>query len=523
MRSFFFKLYNLNENLKLSSTFLLQTIWCANVDSKLVVSYKQLIAYLLKYMMKEEQSSAAFQAVCKSLVDEVPEGSPVRKALQRVLIKTVGESDLSSQECHLILANIDSVQFSKNFVSVNVMGTSRVTADSEANDNASATARNHATVYWQREESEDYKAVCEKFDRGESEVDPRTITLYEFASNYTLKWNRSSQTKVPHVVPNFNKVPNKNDKEQRQYKLFVRTCLLIHKAGTTLNGLDMLPLADQELMMEEFVATPECPLVVIEEWEESQASKSEDNREGREEEERGRDGEVDRGPENENNQVGEEVSTPDQERDLHIEPVPAPEEYNQPDDYMLLHGQIHIEAPEDALLDDEEDYEMQGLNEAHADYDWSSDVRDLGMSSQDLKNCQTWLKDAISTTKLAQRHLGQMFDPLALNDMQFFAFAIVADYLEKVHSELQPPQLLMNISGGPGTGKTFWLNTCRAYANTLGMHPLAIQTSAPSGTAAFLIDGNTLHKLLYLPLGVGKMQDLAGSRLRQLQETFDHT
>jgi hypothetical protein len=83
------------------------------------------------------------------------------------------------------------------------------------------------------------------------------------------------------------------------------------------------------------------------------------------------------------------------------------------------------------------------------------------------------------------------------------------------------PQLLLNISGAAGTRKSFWFNTLKRYASTIFDHNF-IMAAAPSGTAAYLIGGETLHSLLFLPVGGKKgMKDgLTGENLKQLQCRF---
>ena len=50
------------------------------------------------------------------------------------------------------------------------------------------------------------------------------------------------------------------------------------------------------------------------------------------------------------------------------------------------------------------------------------------------------------------------------------------------------------------SGKSFWLNTLRQYSKTIGMGQDFIKTAAFTGSAAFLIGGETLHRLLSIPV-----------------------
>ena len=50
------------------------------------------------------------------------------------------------------------------------------------------------------------------------------------------------------------------------------------------------------------------------------------------------------------------------------------------------------------------------------------------------------------------------------------------------------------------TGKSFWLNTVRKYSKTIGLGQDFIKTAAYTGSAAYLIGGETLHRLLSIPV-----------------------
>ncbi|CAN0450826.1 unnamed protein product, partial [Ascophyllum nodosum] len=67
----------------------------------------------------------------------------------------------------------------------------------------------------------------------------------------------------------------------------------------------------------------------------------------------------------------------------------------------------------------------------------------------------------------------------------------------------------MLVLGTAGTGKS-WL--VYALSNLLGDH---VRRAAPTGMAAFLIGGSTLHSLLSLP--VRDRKDLQGDSLKKLQ------
>ena len=60
---------------------------------------------------------------------------------------------------------------------------------------------------------------------------------------------------------------------------------------------------------------------------------------------------------------------------------------------------------------------------------------------------------------------------------------------------------------------TFQDNECAKFV---------VQTAAPSGTAAFLIKGETLHSLLMLPIDYNSYKTLSSDRLCVLQQKFSN-
>ena len=65
--------------------------------------------------------------------------------------------------------------------------------------------------------------------------------------------------------------------------------------------------------------------------------------------------------------------------------------------------------------------------------------------------------------------------------------------LQQHHTALNPPPLRMIVSGTAGTGKSYLIHCLQL----LLQHQ--VHVAAPTGVAAFNIDGHTLHSLLGLP------------------------
>ena len=181
----------------------------------------------------------------------------------------------------------------------------------------------------------------------------------------------------------------------------------------------------------------------------------------------------------------------------------------------------HVEKDYYEVNDDYDDAELLIKSRLH---NWQEDLQELGLDEAALLALPKWLEEKKQTcSDLADSQGDDGPFPEDLNEKQRLAYDIIAQHIQKAQEVGldQLPQLLLNISGAAGTGKTFWLNAVRQLARgTIGSQ--FIKRAAPSGTAAFLIGGETLHSLLCLPIGTAKLEPLGGERLMELQRKFEH-
>ena len=100
-------------------------------------------------------------------------------------------------------------------------------------------------------------------------------------------------------------------------------------------------------------------------------------------------------------------------------------------------------------------------------------------------------------------------DPQRLQGKQLQAYTLVQQ-----HAEAEaPPPLRMIVSGTAGTGKSYLIHCLRLLLNS------RVRVAAPTGVAAFNIEGHTLHSLLSLPVK-GEYKDLEGERLHKMQQSL---
>jgi hypothetical protein len=104
------------------------------------------------------------------------------------------------------------------------------------------------------------------------------------------------------------------------------------------------------------------------------------------------------------------------------------------------------------------------------------------------------------------------FDLSKLNKDQLFAYKVI-DYNYKNNN-----QLLMIISGDAGTGKSFAINSISYLLKE------KLKKAAPTGKAALLINGETIHSLFNLPVtnNKNKYNKLEGNKLKELQMNFSN-
>ena len=100
-------------------------------------------------------------------------------------------------------------------------------------------------------------------------------------------------------------------------------------------------------------------------------------------------------------------------------------------------------------------------------------------------------------------------DPANLQGKQQQVYTIVQQH----QSANNPPPLRMIVSGTAGTGKSYLIHCLRLLLQC------QVLVAAPTGVAAFNVDGQTLHSLLSLPTRA-EFKDLVGERLTKLQQAF---
>jgi len=91
---------------------------------------------------------------------------------------------------------------------------------------------------------------------------------------------------------------------------------------------------------------------------------------------------------------------------------------------------------------------------------------------------------------------------------------IVYNYILHHHQENNPTPIHMVVCGTAGTGKSYLINCLKLLLQN------KLRICAPTGVAAYNIDGTTLHSLFSLPTR-GDFRDLEGKKLHELQQLLE--
>ena len=214
--------------------------WRANVDMQYIVSRRRVIEYCTKYVTKSEPRSQSLKEIFTTIVRSLKEGNNSLKAVQKLLINSVGERDYSAQEtCHLLL-QLPMFKASRDFIVLSLDGSRAVEDRLEE--------AQHATV----------PSTVDHYVHRPNTSLFNDMTLLEFTRQYTMPKTVGSEpsrrNKSIVVIPRPYCSPDPTGPKYQQY---CRQSLMQHKSFRQLNDL----LDDSESYVEAYASFLQSGLV----------------------------------------------------------------------------------------------------------------------------------------------------------------------------------------------------------------------------------------------------------------------
>ena len=147
--------------------------------------------------------------------------------------------------------------------------------------------------------------------------------------------------------------------------------------------------------------------------------------------------------------------------------------------------------------------DLQPNMNSNEDYNWASS----SSAYPNLEELPSFIARQRQTA--TQRIFTTTANPQYLQGKQLQAYTLVQQHLQTEGSS----PLHMIVSGTAGTGKSYLIHCLRLLLKD------KLCVAAPTGVAAFNVDGHTLHSLLSLPTK-GEFKDLEGEHLHRIQQSL---
>ena len=176
------------------------------------MSRQRVLQYCTKYVTKSEPRSQSLKVIFTAVVHGLREGNSSLKAVQKLLINTVGERDYSAQEtCHLLLQLL-IFKASRNFVIRSLDGSHAV--EDHLAEGQHATALSNVDHYVGRPDSPHFNSM----------------TLQEFSRQYSMpKTVGAEPTHRSRCIVVFPRPYVSPDPAGDKYEQYCRQSLMQHK------------------------------------------------------------------------------------------------------------------------------------------------------------------------------------------------------------------------------------------------------------------------------------------------------
>ena len=208
--------------------------WPCNQEMHFISEPKSVKDYCSKYIAKEQDTSNAGINFQEEVLTRVEQCTDAVKTLQSLVRLSTQHHDYSLAEVHLHISNVPAMVYSREFVMVNVIDSTR-----QLDLDANATymyVQNLADTFDRRTETPGFIQLKQLYeeDMANSEAErrvwvkhPDDYTMYEYGSMFDRKWNPLKKFKAVLSIPQYNSRPNKATKPDK-FREFALTMLRLH-------------------------------------------------------------------------------------------------------------------------------------------------------------------------------------------------------------------------------------------------------------------------------------------------------
>ena len=468
------------------------------------MSLQQLLTSLASAQQSNNSTTATAAAAAGQ--QEQQQQSQTGTVVQNIFATLCKEKEFSLPECFHLLNGDQHVQFSRDFQSVNLRQTRQLRINESGQERASR--ENHFDKYIMRHEDPNYLQLVAKFQAGELVLpkDPALVTLYEFASGFTLGWIFQPRLKVVLPTPLYRYVPRMYSGENmawnphhleycktrcvlclccvaylnikslticHQICMYICLRLLLFKPNATpdnLLGDGQYDNSHDALMDYVRDEDSQCPGWLRKEFLEA-VNKNQREQDG------------DQGA-----AAAAVVPGGDDEGDVGLEDL-----------LSLVGSQLgDVQQSEAAANSNHREEERQRL------------AGELGVVDiNTLLSSLTRAQEQYNEQHQQQASVEPTIPPSSLNTTQKAAFNLIVHHLRKKRTALY------DISGKAGCGKSHFVKCLVQYIRR-HFGPESVHVVAATGAAASQFEGGqTLHAFLKLPIGGGELEPLSPSELAE--------
>src|SRR3989440_1844252 len=442
--------------------------WCANVDLKPVFTIHAALQYISKYASKSEPRLMAFSDIFNQILNKSKPEETSLTSIQKLLINSVTERDISAQEtCHLLLS-IPLYHSSRNFVTLNINEIAprwiRGTGNNEDGEEFSSindsgrTSKSALNIYWERPEAlEEYSIfklyLTHKLTRGE--------------------WKSCEKENIVRIRPQPSPLRNGD-----QWEDFCRVKVILHVPHRSIEQLkENSEVSWATIYNQQIDVINNDPDDVL-------GSPVDNEKEDLSEDE-----------------SGEELEEDDEHDEARL-------------DWMVL-AEMGPRANIERSCD-------LGSRDIDRNHDWLNEGR-RNYLDDDLAVSSNFIQQASSSDRENGHKSNEKegIDVRNLNQKQKVGLTRKESHYNDVLTGKQVDPLRIIIMGTAGTGKSYLIRAIRERLQKMSREESEppVIVIAPTGVAAFNINGTTIHSTLSIPICNDKrLVDIDWERLKQLQK-----